>query len=170
MVWIAGANSAFNSFTNIPQTFSHLQLRVYGRTTTSATSEFAYLRFNGDTSTSNYRSHILYGDGSIASSFDYGTGRNYLLSSYLTAASAPTGAFGCIVIDILDYANTSKNKTMRSIGGFDNNGNGTATLMSGLWMNTSAITALEIGPFTGASVAGSRIDLYGITSSQVTGA
>jgi hypothetical protein len=47
------------------------------------------------------------------------------------------------VVDILDYANTNKYKTVRSLGGIDNNGSGFLMYNSGLWMNTSAITSLS---------------------------
>ena len=50
--------------------------------------------------------------------------------------------FGAFVLDLLDYANTSKYKTIRELGGCDNNGDGDIFFNSGLWQSTSAVTSL----------------------------
>ena len=176
MVWIASsgplaANAYGFNFVSIPQTFTHLQLRVTARGATgTAVEELMYSRPNNDTSTSNYRTHYLYGNGSSVFSGDYGTGRNYSLYQWIAGNGASSNVFGTIIIDVLDYANTNKNKTIRSIAGIDNNGSGDVSLTSNLWINTAAITSFEIGGFGVNLAAGSRIDLYGITTSQVTGA
>ena len=73
-------------------------------------------------------------------------------------------------MDILDYTNTNKNKTIRAIAGFDANGSGTAGLWSSVYLDTSAITSIAVGTANSNFAAGSRLDLYGITTSQVTGA
>jgi hypothetical protein len=157
------------TFTNIPQTFTHLQVRIFGRVTGS-TGGILYLRPNSDFSTSNYRSHTVYGDGSNTYSFDYGTGRNYLLFGMATDGTVGSGIFGSIIIDILDYANTSKNKTFKSIGGLDPNAaGGFISMYSGLWMNTSAVTSIAMDGLGNTLTTGSRVDLYGISTSNATG-
>ena len=112
----------------------------------------------------------MYANGASVFSGDYGPGRNYFLFQWIAGNGASANVFGTQIIDILDYANTNKNKTIRSISGIDNNGSGDVSLTSNLWMNTAAITSFEIGGFGVNLAAGSRIDLYGITSSSVTGA
>jgi predicted patatin/cPLA2 family phospholipase len=76
----------------------------------------------------------------------------------------PTGAniFGAGVIDILDYANTNKYKTVRALSGHDNNGSGYVNFESGLWMSTSAITSIKL--FTAGNVYAqyTQFALYGI--------
>lgn len=173
MVWIAGqtvgaGGVASVDFSSIPQTFTHLELRVSARGTTSATDQEQYITFNG-TSTNYYGGHILYGTGSSAQS----TASSYTsvnLLPRLVAASSTASVFTSYVTSILDYTNTNKNKVIRSIGGFDANGSGSIDLMSGLWMNTAAITSINVRPSVGNYAQNSRLDLYGITSSQVTGA
>ena len=76
-------------------------------------------------------------------------------------------------MDLLDYQNTNKFKTIRSIGGYDTNNaasiNPFATFASGVWMNTAAVTSISlIG--NASLLAGSRADLYGIGVSDQTGA
>jgi hypothetical protein len=69
--------------------------------------------------------------------------------SYLrrfATAQSTANVFGAAVLDILDYADTSKNTTFRHLGGFDNNGNGEIWITSGLWANTAAVSSIQIGP------------------------
>jgi len=176
MVWIAGSTlSSANtvSFTSIPQTFKHLQIRVFGRSQGGGNATFN-LQINGDGGANyGYGFHYLLGDGSSASSGTTGSASQASIQFPNIASSSETsGVFGNVVIDFLDYTNTSKNKVTRAIGGYDNNGSGKVQITSGLWLSTAAITSLSfassVSPYTFA--AGSRADLYGITSSQVTGA
>jgi hypothetical protein len=69
-----------------------------------------------------------------------------------------------MIIDIHDYASTTKNKTVRSFFGHDRNGAGSVYLYSGLWMNTGAITSLSLGQanFSGTFDTGTVASLYGI--------
>jgi hypothetical protein len=86
------------------------------------------------------------------------------------AASTASNIFGAIIIDILDYTSTTKNKTIRMLGSYDSNGTGLAILKSGLWFKTpEAVTTINLGITTGWAT-GSRWDLYGISNSFQTGA
>jgi hypothetical protein len=66
------------------------------------------------------------------------------------------------IIDIHDYASTTKNKTTRMFGGIDKNGSGEVSLFSGLWRNTSAITSINIYMSSGNWTTDSTFSLYGI--------
>ena len=169
MVWIAGqtvgAGGGTITFSSIPQTFTHLQLRIFAQPYfASVTNGPLALRFNSD-SGANYTRHAVAGDG--ASAFSYGTTGNS--AAFIDRFRfAPSGSvFTPAVVDILDYTNTSKNTTVRSIGGYDNNGDGDIRFCSSLWLNTAAISLITIVETLNQN---SRIDLYGITSSSVTGA
>jgi hypothetical protein len=73
--------------------------------------------------------------------------------------------FGTVIIDILDYANTNKYKTQRSLGGNDRNGAGYIDFSSGNWRNTNAITSIDIKALYGTGFAQySHFALYGIAS------
>ena len=95
-----------------------------------------YLRANGDTGY-NYANHYLEGDGSTVSA----TGFSSVDTMYFPGESHTTYSYVGI-LDIHDYASTTKNKTFRAFDGFDANGSGQVGLMSGLWTNTAAITSL----------------------------
>lgn len=155
----AGGTSAV-TFTSIPSTFKHLQVRGIIRSTATGTDANARLRFNSDTG-NNYRFHYLGGSGSAAYAGDSGA-VSFGYAGLSSAASSTSGVFGVQVIDILDYASTSKYKTVRSLNGVDNNGSGYIELDSSLWMSTSAINSLSIFFTSGNLAQYSHFALYGI--------
>ena len=149
-------------FSSIPSTYKHLQIRFLARTDRSNQEDNIQLRFNSD-SAGNYAAHVLYGDGATASSFSDGSSITFNTRSVVAAASSTSGVFGVGVIDILDYANINKYKTVRSLNGYDNNGAGQVRLSSGLWMNTAAINTITIVPANGPNfTTNSHWALYGI--------
>jgi hypothetical protein len=159
-VGAGGASSV--TFSSIPATYTHLQVRYIGRDNRASASDDLMFRFNSDSTTGNYNSHRLIGDGSSASA-DRVTGFAGTLSAFVTGATAGASMFGAGVTDILDYANTNKYKTTRSIGGNDQNGSGFVSFISGLWMSTSAITNIEIIPLNGTLFSQySQFALFGI--------
>jgi hypothetical protein len=129
--------------------YTHLQIRGIARSTRSATSDYIALQLNSDTG-SNYAYHGLEGDGSTASAFGLAT-QTFMDVERASAASATASVFGASVFDILDYANTNKYKTMRNLGGFDNNGSGSIFLTSGLWQNTNAVSTITLKAQGGTS-------------------
>lgn len=157
-----GAGGATDiTFSSIPATYTHLQIRLIGRSNRAANLDSLRLQVNSDTA-SNYAEHGLYGDGASAGAFA-GTSQAYIQFYRIAGANAGASTFGAIYIDILDYANTSKFKTARSIGGADNNGSGEIYLTSGLWSSTSAITSLKLYPGVGTNFTQySHFALYGI--------
>ena len=151
----AGGSSTI-TFTSIPATYSHLQLRGIARNNNSADDSFA-LTFNSDTGT-NYSRHGLTGSGTAAASYAGSTVANV----GIWAISAIANTFGAAVIDVLDYANTNKYKTIRSLNGYDNNGSGYIVLTSGNWRNTAAITSITLTANAGTFQQYSSFALYGI--------
>ena len=151
------------TFTSIPQTFTHLQIRAYAQ----SSSGNAAIRFNGDAG-NNYAYHYINGSGAALTSAGTATTGNGYLSLFMGSTSSN---FGGVIADIFDYTNTNKNKTMKVIGGADLNGSGNVFFSSTLWQSTSAITSLSLIPDTSGTFSiGTRIDLYGIATSNATGA
>jgi hypothetical protein len=151
-------------FTSIPSTYKHLQIRYIARQNAAGADRGAMeMQFNADTAT-NYSCHLLYGDGSSAASTAY-VSNSFIYTglSDITAASAGSNIFGVGVIDILDYANTNKYKTSRTLAGQDqNNTSGRLFFSSGSWRNTNAITSIKLFPESGSYVQYSQLALYGI--------
>jgi hypothetical protein len=150
-VSVAGGGSSSISFSSIPSAYKHLQIRATLLTTAGGVN----IQYNSDTG-ANYTYHQLYGTGSSALS-NAGTGQTAGYIAYNNAAgSYPTVA----VVDVLDYQNTNKYKTHRSLAGTDVNGSGgSLTFFSGLWLNTAAVSSINI---IGTFAQYSSFALYGI--------
>ena len=151
----------FGSGGTIPQTYKHLQIRAIARGT-AATSEIQIkTTFNG-ASTNYWANHQLFGSGSGTPVGDSDGSTSFIYTGYTTAATATASVFGTTIFDVLDYTNTSKNKTVKTTTGFDTNGGGYIFQRSGLWINTAAITSLTLTPSTGNFAEYSHFALYGV--------
>jgi hypothetical protein len=153
------------TFTSIPSSYQHLQIRVSGRTDRAASGDPLGIQFNGDTTNGNYyANHILEGNGSSAAASAGGTSTRLSLFR-LAGATAGTSNFGSMIIDILDYTSTNKHKTVRSLGGNDTNGGGEIHFNSGLWFPSTiaGITSIKLFPVVGTNFAQyTHFALYGI--------
>jgi hypothetical protein len=167
-VTVGSGGAANVEFTSIPGTYTHLQIRGIGKTNRATFSNDAMkMQFNSDTG-SNYNSHQIYGDGTSAGANAFAWTAMYY-SGNIGGSTLITNNRGAVVIDILDYANTNKYKTVRTLGGFDNNNNGTdkgiIALNSGLWRSTSAITSIQLDASEGTEFEQyTTFALYGIKS------
>jgi hypothetical protein len=145
--------------------YQHLQIRMTARTTLNngGAGQGLFMRLNGDTG-SNYRSHNLFGNGSSVIS-NTGATTSYMSLYRVADNQSPANGFGALVIDILDPFETSKNSTIRALGG-----NTASTsyiwMQSGAWFNTASVSTILIQPEEGASlVEYSRFSLYGLKAS-----
>ncbi len=102
------------TFSSIPSTYKHLQIRGILRTNDTGSWNNQQIRFNSDTG-SNYAFHTLSGDGSAASATAATTQTSF--NDFMRAASnsLTAGIFGVAIVDVLDYANTNKYKTLRAL-------------------------------------------------------
>jgi len=159
------SNTATITFSSIPATYTHLQVRFIGRSSNvSAGTDNLQIRLNSDTG-SNYAEHYLAGDGNnTVSASAQSSITNLVLRECLSRNGNSASIFSTGVIDFLDYTSTNKNKTMRALFGHDRNGAGYLALGSGLYFATpAAITSIS---FTVQSsnnfVQYSQFALYGI--------
>ena len=152
-----GSGGASNAeFTNIPGYYEHLQIRALTKCSNADLTVRA--QFNSDTGT-NYATHYIEANGSTVAAGAV-TSTTYVMVGI--AASGTAGQVGGFVLDVLDYSNTSKYKTTRTLSGCDNNGSGYVWPASGLWMSTSAITSIKIFPASGTFQQHASFALYGI--------
>ena len=156
----ATSSVTFSSLGDYSSTYKHLQIRALGRSTRSSTGDGLEMRFNGITTTS-YTRHVLFAAGGSTPSSTNAVSQTKLSAGRISAANTTANVFGTTVLDILDYSSTTKNTTIRALSGFI--ANETALYFeSGMLVNTSAITSIELFAGTGNLVAGSRLSLYGI--------
>jgi hypothetical protein len=156
----AGGTSTI-TFSSIPSTFKHLQIRGVARSNSGADN--TVMRFNGD-SGNNYSTHYLVANGGTSTTGNETSASRFYVD-ILTANS--TGNFwSADIIDILDYTSTTKNKTARIIAGqnLNNSNSGTTWLASGLYFATpAAITTVTLTTNSGAGFAQhTSFALYGI--------
>lgn len=163
--WIAtaagdGTTTSTLTLSSIPSDYKHLQVRYFSRSTAN-TGTFS-MRINGVT-TSSYARHELIGSASTTSSTNSSsqTSIQYLLGT--AGSGAPGQSYRGGVIDIVDYTSTSKNKTVRALyGGADNTQTTKVALLSGLFLDTTAITSLSFIVGSGFFEGDTRFALYGM--------
>ena len=149
------------TFAGIPTTgYSHLQVRGIYRYTTAL--DILAMQLNDDTA-ANYSSHKVYGSGSSASAGGSASVSNMDLGYMMNSSTG----YGTAVIDLLDYTNTTKAKTVRALSGTDLNGSGYINFNSSAWYkNTSsvypAINSIKIYPTGGTFAEYSQFALYGV--------
>jgi hypothetical protein len=142
-------------FSSIPQNYKHLQIRCTVRN--SVTEGNFRIQFNSDTA-ANYSFHQTTGDGSSTASYP-AAGQSYITAGNFTGVAS---VFTVNLIDIVDYRDTNKFKTTRSLSGFDRNGAGSISVNSGNWRSTSAITSIRLFAGNDAFAQYSSLALYGI--------
>ena len=168
-VTVGAGGSSTISFTSIPSTYKHLQLRFISRTNRALTLDQIKVTLNNDTGTNYYSTHYITGDGTNNGAGAVST--NTYCSIYrVPGDNATASVFGGHVLDILDYTSTNKNKTLRTLGGFDTNGtvsgySGEIWFQSGLWFPSTiaAVNRIDLAPIVGTSFDQySSFALYGI--------
>ena len=167
---ILPSSNASISFSNIPQTYSHLQLRgiLQSSNTNSGVGQTEVgLRFNTD-SGSNYTKSYIIGTGAAVYARGY-TSQTYinLAAAWNNSGSNGSYIFTPFVLDIYDYISTSKLKTVKAFYAYDANAtsdNNGSMYICGTWNNTAAINAISFDASVDASTlnTNSQISLYGI--------
>lgn len=161
-----GSNTSV-TFSSIPSTYTSLQIRaVYRDTNTPGTTrQNLNLEFNGSGGT-NYAVHYLQGDGATASAAGFTAYPFVVINGAGAAGNTTANVYGASIIDIHDYASTTRNKTVRYLAGINDNtataGNQRISIGSGLWLSTSAITSIKVICGDTAFATNTTISLYGI--------
>lgn len=154
---LSGSGVQTVTFSSIPQTYKHLQLRAIFKSSDTFSND---VWFNNDTG-ANYDYNNLRGSGTAASA-----GRNASSSQAGMILTNGTGSYyGVGIIDFIDYSLTNKFKTVRTLSGLNTNGAVTEEirLTSSLWENTSAISSIKISNNGAVNWdSGTSFALYGI--------
>ncbi len=160
------SNTYSVDFTSIPQTYKHLQIRGIARTSQTGQAGGAGLSmFFNNSGASNHANHAIGGDGTNASTRS-DTSNNYIpIRNGAVRAATTSGTYGASIVDIIDYASTTKNKTFKIFSGNEYNGaplDILVSLGSGLLISTTAITSISITNVSYDLVPGTTFALYGI--------
>ena len=146
-----GSSAATITLSSIPATYTDLVLIFNGKTVSGGQN--FNVRYNSDTAT-NYSETSVLGDGSSAASYRSSSNTVMVLGGIYASQ-------GTIIINILNYANTTTFKTTLSRSSY---ANGYAGALVGLWRKTpEAINTIGLSLTGGDSFAsGSVVTLYGI--------
>jgi hypothetical protein len=141
-----GSNAGSVTFSSVPSTYTDIiaicSIKLSGGST-------IYTQVNADNG-NNYSSTGLNGEASVASS-----SRNSNINSPLFGYSGNTTNFSTCIIQYMNYANTSINKTILGRGSATDY----VTARVALWRNTAAINEIKI---LGSFATGSTFTIYGI--------
>jgi hypothetical protein len=172
---VTGQSGQTFTFSDIPQTFKHLQLRAISRVSLGSYTFSGYtMRVgNGSVDTgNNYSNHRIYTTGNNSIGADASSDASSMDGPFFTANNAIANNVAVTVLDILDYSNTNKYKTMRMLSAFDNNDTGVSGIgsnsvaliqySSAAWRSTSAINTISFSMGGNATNSVQHFALYGI--------
>jgi len=142
-------SSGVITFSSIPSTYTDL---VVVSSMIGDANAAVRMRFNGDTTNSNYSYILLYGSGSAAGSTTETATQIYL-------GHANTSTPNASIVSLNNYSNTTTYKSVLSRG---NQVNQFVSEVTGLWRNTAAINSVTIAMDSGNFTTGAMFTLYGI--------
>ena len=145
------------TFNSIPQTYTDLKLIIEGKSNQTGTSYNGMrMTINNDTSTS-YWYQDMYSNSGTTVTVSNGYAQNYLVVADMAQASQSVAGFA--EVDILDYTNSTKLKTLLYRSGYDQS----IVLSTGCYPQTTAISRLDFQrDGTNTFRSGTNIKLYGI--------
>jgi hypothetical protein len=165
------ANASSVTFTSIPGTYEHLELRVSIHGDYANNYDYTQIDLNSDTTAANYTQHEMYGNATTESAQAINGWKAYInwaASGASGTKAAVPALYGVGIVTILDYTNTNKNTTLIYEGGVTGyNMAGSfqpgVAFGSSMWIDTDAVTAITLSPGNGTNfIRGSSFSLYGI--------
>lgn len=152
-----GSASSSVTFGSIPNTFRDLIIIVNAKTSRTAFDQDGlFIRLNGDTN--NHTRVTMLGRSSETFSDT--------ASSLGVPLAGNAGQLGTIVIQIMDYAQTDKHKTVLVRSNQNSPSvSGVVSATAGRWASTSATTSVVLAPEAGPNfVSGSTFSLFGVVA------
>ena len=137
-----GSPQSTITFSSIPQTYKHLQLRITGRGTNASNQQEMAMTYNGNTS-GVYSRHLLYGNGSSIEADGRGGTDPTFFMCWIAGGNATANAHGICIVDIMDYT-SGKTKTTSVLTALDRNGGGLVGIESSHFDSTSGISSISM--------------------------
>jgi hypothetical protein len=135
-------------FSGLPQTYRDL---IVVANASISSDDLGKIQFNGDTG-SNYSSVVMFGDGTNRVSEAFTT--THIWTYRIGTTNRGTG-----ILQIMDYAQTNKHKTVLARVG---EAGRMVSATAGRWANTNAITSFSWTPQGGNWTAGSTFTIFGV--------
>lgn len=169
------SSAAYVEFASISSSFGHLYIVGRSRSDSSGYRDTFGIRFNSDTTTTNYASgseHYIQVSGASTSYINFNStsqGNSQMTNAgTVSGGSSTSNNFSVTYNFIPNYSKTAAPyKTQLGVGGTSmyTTGQDGYTIMSvGLWKNTSAISTIRINNVSGSAgfASGTIFSLYGI--------
>jgi hypothetical protein len=149
-------------FAGIPTGYQHLQIRASMLSTLAG----AVVNMTINNTTTPYSRHrLVSAGGTTMDSFATTGASNICIFGDFTGTGATPNP-ASLIMDILDYNSTVKNKTIRIITGTDRNGSGEIELLSAQWFPTTPVPITSLQFTMGGSVSSfaqyTEFQLFGI--------
>jgi hypothetical protein len=163
--YTADGSTQLATFSNIPQYYTHLEIRALVRVTGGGNLVTNTAWDANNNSSAIYTYHLLRGNGSTNDSIAATGMTNAIINDAAMCSGNAAGMFGGWVMEILNYTSSLYFKTVRQFAGCDNNS--TATLQPQLTFGSNQIgtfnpiTTLRFNATNGNWAAGTVIALYG---------
>jgi hypothetical protein len=161
---VLGAPSTLITLPTIDQSYKHLELRVFGRSTAAAAVDSVTMRMNGD-ATGVYFGQGGQFNGSTTTAYPLGPSATSISVGTIPAASAVAGGFGGLAIAAPGYSGTGSFKSVIATNFLASNntaGQAYVQFVGGAYFGgTAGITNIQLGLATGQWAAGSIVSLYG---------
>ena len=115
-VSVGSGGQSTMTFSSIPSTYTHLQLRGLVRNSSaSAGSLDMYMRFNGDSGASKYTAyHQFFGYDTSSKGAAASFNQSSIAAAYILRNGNSASYFTSVIIDIFDYRNTNKFKSTKT--------------------------------------------------------
>ncbi len=161
------ADAASVTFSSIPTTYEHLQLRVSAHTAkASSPYDTIFVRLNGYSS-GLYTFRQMWVQGNNTSSASVSAGVTGAWPIQAAGESADRGYYGTAVVDIYDYRNSVKRPVLkgRTQGGLIGEASTYLADGSGMFYYQQAVTSITVISSSGNNMMrGSAVSLYGLNS------
>lgn len=147
------------TFSSIPSTYKILQFRILARTTNGGAGDRSlFAQFNGDTGSNYYYSRIYSYNGVNNKNVDFSNATGVYAGIILDDGNN-AGDYGGNTFEIIDYANASKTKQSKQLGG----SSASQFFSASFWTGTAAISSVRFFSSGGTSLKiNTTIALYGI--------
>lgn len=158
-----GGSGTQMEFTNIPQIYTNLRI-VLQSATYDGNLRALLVGYNSDTSAS-YSSHSFYHNAGTTQSTNSTSNQwNSFFAGGTDGLGGQTDNWGLLVIDIFDYADTSKCTSSMALGGYVGTGTtGTQGYGCAIFTKTDAVTSIQLLPnYSSGWRVNSKAGLYGI--------
>ena len=159
---VTPSGSSTITFSSIPSTYKHLQIRFSAITSAAAGISGT---LSGSSTYATHELGVYYGGGSDRVGTNANTGQSAFNYIYGGLGQTMAGTYPTVgIIDILDYASTTKNKVICSFVGANSNSSTLygLDLSSGLSISTTSVTSITLTVTSGTFSSGSTFALYGI--------